>query len=71
MIMTCVYQSQHLNTYNDWLADDIENGYYSDGRQNELVEQIKALDPDASIIWGSIERLEKQLEELENGKTEE
>jgi len=47
------------------LADDIERGFYSRGRQNELVEQIKALDPDASIIWGSIERFEKQLEELE------
>jgi hypothetical protein len=31
-----------------------------------LVEQIKALDPEASIIWGSVSRLEKQLEELEN-----
>ena len=47
------------------LADDIEHGFYSRGRQNELVEQIKALDPDASIIWGSIERFEKQLEFLE------
>ena len=50
------------------LADDIEHGFYSRGRQNELVEQIKALDPDASIIWGSIERLEEQLEKLENTK---
>ena len=48
------------------LADDIEHGFYSRGRQNELVKQIKAIDPDASIIWGSIERFEKQLEELEN-----
>ena len=48
------------------LANDIEHGFYSRGRQNELVEQIKAIDPDASIIWGSIERFEKQLEELEN-----
>jgi phage shock protein A len=36
-----------------------------DGRQKELVEQIKALDPEASILWGSVERLEKQLEALE------
>ncbi len=50
------------------LADDIERGFYSRGRQNELVEQIKALDPDASIIWGSIERFEKQLEELEESR---
>jgi hypothetical protein len=48
------------------LADDIEYGYYSRGRQKELVEQILKLDPNASIIWGSIERFEKQLEELEN-----
>ena len=48
------------------LADDIERGFYKRGREEELVEQIKKLDPSASIIWGSIERLEKQLEELEN-----
>ena len=48
------------------LSSDIESGFYSRGRQKELVEQIKTLDPEASIIWGSIERLEKQLEELEN-----
>ena len=52
------------------LANDIEHGFYSRGRQNELVEQIKALDPDAPIIWGSIERFEKQLEELENKQNE-
>jgi hypothetical protein len=48
------------------LADDIEYGFYSRGRQEELVEQIKAIDPNAPIIWGSIERFVKQLEELEN-----
>jgi hypothetical protein len=50
------------------LANDIEHGFYSRGRQNELVEQIKALDSDASIIWGSVERFEKQLEKLEQRK---
>ena len=48
------------------LAGDIEHGFYSRGRQEELVEQILELDPNASIIWGSIERFEKQLEELQN-----
>ena len=48
------------------LADDIESGFYNRGRQEELVEQIKAIDPNARIIWGSVKRLEKQLEELEN-----
>jgi hypothetical protein len=48
------------------LSNDIERGYYSRGRQKELVEQIKKLDPNARIVWGSVERFEKQLEELEN-----
>jgi len=46
------------------LADDIEYGFYNRGRQQELVEKIKELDPDVPIIWGSIELLEKQLEKL-------
>jgi hypothetical protein len=48
------------------LADDIEYGFANRGRQEELVRQIKELDPNASIIWGSIKRLEEQLEKLEN-----
>jgi len=48
------------------LADDIEDGFYSRGKQQELVDEIKKLDSKASIIWGSIERLEKQLEKLKN-----
>jgi hypothetical protein len=47
------------------LANDIERGFYSRGRQNELVEQIKVIDPTARIIWGSVKRLEEQLDELE------
>jgi len=56
--------SKHLQD----LANDIERGFYVRGKQEDLVEQIKQLDPDASIIWGSIDRLEKQLEELQNKK---
>jgi hypothetical protein len=48
------------------LADDIESGFYSRGRQEELVAKIKRLDPNESIIWWSIDHLEKQLEKLEN-----
>jgi len=58
---------KHLQDLAGW----IEHGFYSDGRQKELVEQIKALDPEASIMWGSVERFEKQLEELETFKTKE
>lgn len=46
------------------LCFDIERGYYSRGRQEELAEQIKELDPDARIVWGSIERLQEQYEKL-------
>jgi len=52
------------------LASDIEHGFYNRGRQKELVEQIKELDSNASIIWGSIKRLEEQLELLQNRITE-
>ena len=57
-----IHAPKHLQD----LAEDIEHGFYSRGRQEELVAEIKALDPNASIIWGSVSRLEKQLEELEN-----
>ena len=50
------------------LADDIEHGFYDRGKQAELVKQIKAIDPNSNILWGNIERLEKQLEDLENKK---
>jgi hypothetical protein len=56
-----IHAPKHLQDLSGW----IEYGFYSDGRQKELVEQILKLDPDASIIWGSVERFEKQLEELE------
>jgi len=53
------------------LADDIEQGFYSRGRQEELVEQIKKLDSNAKITWGSVKILEEQLEELQNRNTKE
>ena len=56
-----VYAPHHLQQ----LADAIEEKFYSRGRQTELRDQIIALDPTANPIWGSISRLEKQLEELE------
>ena len=58
--------SIHAPAHLQNLASAIEHEFYSRGRQKELVEQIKELDPDASIVWGSVERFEKQLEELEN-----
>lgn len=60
--------SVHAPSHIQDLAQSIEQHFYSKGRQKELVEQIKKLDPDAHIMWGSIGRLEEQLEELENGK---
>lgn len=46
------------------LSDAIEYKVYSIGRQEELVEEIRSLDPDASIIKGSVSRLEEQLTKL-------
>ena len=57
-----IHAPKHLQN----LADDIEHGFYSRGAQDELVKQILKLDPNAPIIWGSVERFNKQLEELEN-----
>jgi len=47
------------------LAESIEHGFYSRGRQEEIVYEIKQLDPNASIIWGDVNRLEKQLQALQ------
>ena len=57
-----IYGPEHLQE----LASAIEERFYSKGRQTELVEQIKAIDPEASIMWGSVSRLEKELEKLED-----
>jgi len=61
-----IHAPKHLQN----LADDIEYGFYSRGAQEELVAKILAIDPNASIIWGSVERFNKQLEELENKSDE-
>ena len=55
-----IHAPKHLQD----LADNIESGFYSKGRQKDLAEEIKKIDPSASIIWGSVSRLEKQLNEL-------
>lgn len=57
-----IHAPQHIQDLADW----IERGFYDRGRREELVEQIKAIDPTASIIGGSIDRLQKQLDKLEN-----
>lgn len=50
------------------LSNGIERNFWKEGRENELVEEILKLSPYAPIIRGSIERLEKQLKKLEDGK---
>ena len=60
--------SIHAPAHLQNLASAIENEFYSRGRQKELVEQIKELDPNARIVWGSVERFEEQLEKLEQRK---
>jgi hypothetical protein len=59
-----IHGPKHLQN----LADDIESGFYSRGAQEELVAKILAIDPNAGIIWGSVDRLHKQLEKLKAEK---
>ena len=56
-----IHAPQHIQDLAEW----IERGFYNEGRQKELVEQIKSIDPNANIILGSIDRLKKQLKKLE------
>jgi len=46
------------------LADDIEHGVYSRGRQQKLFAEIKQLDPNANPIMGSVKSLEEELNRL-------
>jgi hypothetical protein len=52
------------------LASAIENDFYSRGRQEEIAGKILELDPKASIIWGNVDRLIKQYNELIEKKTQ-
>jgi hypothetical protein len=53
---------QHLQDLASW----IEDGFYKKGYQNELIERIKAIDPNANTNIISVDYLKKQLEDLEN-----
>lgn len=55
---------EHLNDLASW----IENGFYKKGYQNELIKQIKELDPNASTNYINTEYLEKQLKTLADEK---
>jgi len=47
------------------LADDIENGFYIRGYREELIQEIKQLDPTAKHIWGTIDQLRERIIDLE------
>lgn len=51
------------------LASAIESDFYSRGRQQEIAEMILKVDPNASITWGSVDRLIKQYNELVERKS--
>ena len=59
-----IHAPKHLQD----LADDIESGFYSRGRQQELLRAIKRLDPNANPMMGSVKSLEDTLEKLEQEK---
>ena len=55
---------EHLQDLADW----IESGFYKKGYQNELIQKIKEIDPNAKVSYINTEYLEEQLEKLENTK---
>jgi hypothetical protein len=57
-----IWAPEHLQE----LASAIEERFYSRGRQTELRDQIIAIDPTRNPIWGSVSRLEKELEKLQD-----
>jgi hypothetical protein len=50
------------------LADDIERGFYKRGRTEEVITEIKRLDPTVKIVNTNLERLEELCDELRNKK---
>lgn len=58
-----IYAPKHLQD----LSDDIEYGFYNRGYREELINDLKRLDPEAKPAW-SIQKLQEQIEELENKK---
>jgi hypothetical protein len=46
------------------LSDSIEEGFYKRGRTEEVIEEIKRLDPTAKITNTNLERLEKLWSDL-------
>jgi hypothetical protein len=46
------------------LVGDIEEGFYNRGYRQELIDELKALDPEAQPGWDN-EMIKKQIEELE------
>lgn len=62
--------SIHGPKYLQDLADAIEYKYYQNGREEELLEEIKKINPSANPIRGSISHLEEMLLKLkQNGST--
>jgi len=58
---------EHLHDLASW----IESGYYTKGYQNELIQQIKDIDPNADVSYIDTEYLERRLKALENKKENE
>ena len=56
-----IHAPEHLQN----LADAIEHKFYQEGRRKELIEKIKALDPETKIFDTTISSLERKLESLE------
>jgi hypothetical protein len=48
------------------LSSAIQSQFYKDGYQEDLIERIKELEPDAKIIDITVSNLEKRLKKLQD-----
>ena len=56
-----IYGNEQMN----WLADAIEAKFYRDGRRQDLLDQLKKLNPDKNYEFYGLSALEEAVDELD------
>jgi hypothetical protein len=56
--------SVHGNEQMNWLADAIEAKFYRDGRKDDVLAELKKLNPEKDYSWKPLADLEAELEKL-------
>jgi len=55
-----IYGDKQMN----WLADAIEDKFYRDGRKDDVLAELKKLNPEKDYSWKPLADLEAELEKL-------